>query len=131
MATSVTLDQVKVVAQQDAYIQSLADGDARFTQLLAAADKFVHSEYFGELRETAITYLTAHLLSSSKQDSGGRGPLSSISIGGISRTYTLPYLNQKTILGMTQYGLMYMELRDMCIPPFAVALPDFSWNNNT
>lgn len=125
MATSVTLAQVKGIALGDAYIQGLVDGDARFAQLLAVADKIVSSTLFMNLREEAIMYLTAHLLSASKQDSGGRGPLSSISIGGISRTYTLPYLNQKTQLGMTQYGLFYMEIRDMCIPPFAVAQPDF------
>jgi hypothetical protein len=125
MTTAITLDDVKGVAIQDAYIQGLVDGDPRFDQMLAIADKVIHSTYFGELRETAITYLTAHLLNASKQDSGGRGPLSSISIGGISRTYTLPYLNQKTILGMTQYGLMYMELRDTCIPKFFVGTPDF------
>lgn len=121
--TPTTLTNIKLIAKDDTGIQSLSDTDDEVVLVLADVALHVTDIVFGSYQEMAQRYLAAHFLSLAKQPVGGRGPLSSYSIGGISRTFTLPYLNQKTVLGSTQYGLMFMELRDMAIPKFAVAIP--------
>ncbi len=118
-----TLDRVKLIAKDDSGIQALSDSDLEVIMVLEDVALAVIEAVFGSYTEMAQRYLAAHFLSLANQPVGGRGPLSSYNMGGISRTFTLPYLNQKTVLGSTQYGLMFMEIRDMTIPAFAIAIP--------
>lgn len=114
MAT--TLDNIKLITQDDDNIQGLHDSDPAVVQVLADVEKYV-PERFGDYREMAQRYLAAHFLSIAFAASGGQGPLSTESIGGVSQSFTLPYLNQKTVIASTQYGLQYLEIRDMFTVP--------------
>lgn len=118
MAT--TLDNIKQVAQGDYDIQDLHDSDPAVVQVLADVERIV-PERLGDHREMAQRYLAAHFLSVAFAASGGQGPLSTESIGGISQSFTLPYLNQKTVIASTQYGLQYLELMRMFTVPAIVA----------
>lgn len=118
-----TLERVKLIAKDDASIQALSASDPEVVMILEDVATHVTEAVFGSFTEMAQRYLAAHFLSLSSQPVGGRGPLSSSSIGGVSRTFTLPYLNQKTVLGSSQFGLMFMEYRDMAIPALAIAIP--------
>ncbi len=121
-----TLTNIKIIAKDDAYIQSLTDGDPEVVLILSDVARHVTVEIFGDDTEAAQRYLAAHFMSISKQPVGGRGPLSSINIGGISRSFTLPYLNQKTVYGATQYGLMFLEFLNRNVVPFYVITPPAS-----
>ncbi len=121
--TPTTLVNIQLIAKDDAGIQALSGSDPEVVLVLADVALHIIDSVWGTMQEMAQRYLAAHFLSLANQPVGGRGPLSSYSIGGISRTFTLPYLNQKTVLGSTQYGLMFMELRDMTIPKFVVIIP--------
>lgn len=105
-----TLDSIKAVAQDDSNIQGLHDSDKAVVQALGDVALLVPEARFGAMAEILQRYLGAHLLSLAFQAVGGQGPLSSESIGGISQSFTLPYLNQKTVYGSTQYGLHYLDL---------------------
>ncbi len=120
---SASLADVKSIAGSDAFIQGLTGSENVIVVVNAMVDIMVTETVYISLFDQAQIYLTAHLLSLSQQPVGGRGPLSTVSIGGVSRSFTLPYINQKTVLGSTQFGLMFMEIRDMMIPAFSVAMP--------
>jgi len=111
MAVLTTLKEIKAIAQGDDNFAGLQDADTAVQLALASADNFVSVGKFGKFAKDAQTYIAAHLLSLSFTEPGGRGPLSSESVGDVSVSYTLPYLNQTSVLGSTQYGLMYMELQ--------------------
>ena len=108
-----TLDDVKAIAVDDAKIQSVTDSDTVWLNMVTFADKIITEAIYGELEFEAQTYFAAHVLSMSAQPVGGRGPLSSESIGGVSQSFTLPWLNRTTVLGGTQFGIMYLEIRNM------------------
>ena len=110
MAVLTTIDKVKLVTRDDANIQALVANDPAVTQALNDADLLVPSGFTDEITELMQRYLCAHLLSLAFQAVGGQGPLSSESIGGVTQSFTLPYLNQKTVYGSTQYGLHYLDL---------------------
>lgn len=120
MAFEPTLDDVKGVAQDDAYIQALTGSEVVWTNVQAYIAKVVQETPYGDLLFDAQLYLAAHLLSMSNQPVGGRGPLSSESVGGVAQSFTLPWLNRITVLGGTQFGIMYLEIRGQVVPPFAV-----------
>lgn len=123
MAALTTLARIKAIAQQDAYIQGLsADSDA-VVMVLEDVALHVTESVFGSYTEIAQRYLAAHFLSAAGQAAGGQGPLSSESLGGVSQSFTLPYLNRQTVLGMTQYGNQYLEYERKCIVPFRVVMP--------
>lgn len=122
MAVLTNLANIKHIAQDDDHIQSLVDDNEEIlvNVVYPLVDKMVRESRFGGLTESAQTYLAAHILSLAATDSGGRGPLSSESIGDISVSYTLPYLNQTSVLASTQYGLMFLELQRKVITPVYV-----------
>lgn len=117
MAALTSLDNIKAITRGEDGIQQLQDTDIVVQQALADVDELVKPEIFGNKTEIAQRYLAAHFLSQALTDSGGRGPVSSETIGGISRSWTLPYLNQKSVLGATQYGMQYLEIRRAVVPP--------------
>jgi hypothetical protein len=116
MAALTTLDNIKAVSQDDSNIQGLHDSDKAVVQALNDVAFLVPSGRFGTATEILQRYLGAHLLSLAFQAVGGQGPLSSETIGGITQSFTLPYLNQKTVYGSTQYGLHYLDLLSKFIP---------------
>lgn len=124
MATVLTsLTRVKLIAKDDAFIQAMSDNDPEVIMILEDVARHIVVAVYGDDTEPAQRYCAAHWLSLSNQPVGGRGPLSSISIGGISRSFTLPYINQKTVYGSTQYGLMFLEFLYRNVVPFYVIIP--------
>ena len=124
MATALTtLANIQAIAANDAFIQALTGSEDIVTLILADVARHITKEVYGDDTEPAQRYCAAHWLSLSNQPVGGRGPLSSINIGGISRSFTLPYLNQKTVYGSTQYGLMFLEYLYRNVVPFYVIVP--------
>lgn len=122
MAVLTTINDIKSIAQDDDHIQSLVDDNESILAnvVYPLVKQMVREPKFGALTKAAQTYLAAHILSLAATDSGGRGPLSSESIGDISVSYTLPYLNQTSVLASTQYGLMFLELQRKVITPVFV-----------
>lgn len=123
MTLLTTIDDVKAVAQSDTNIQGLTGTELAVTNAMDLAEQMVDETRYLGLTKTAQTYLVAHILSLAFTEAGGRGPLSSESIGGISQSFTLPYLNQHTVLASTQYGLMYLEMRRHRVVRAIVASP--------
>lgn len=115
-----TLAEVQAVAQDDASIAALTGSETVWTLVQAFVNKIVTDTVYGDLEKEAQLYLSAHMLSMANQPVGGRGPLSSESIGGIAQSFTLPWLNRTTVLGGTQFGIMYLEIRNMVVAPIRV-----------
>lgn len=115
-----TLEDVQAIAQDDAAIQALTGSETEWVNVQAYVDKTVTEGVYGLLEFDAQMYLSAHLLSLTNQPVGGRGPLSSESIGGLSQSFTLPWLNRTTVLGGTQFGIMYLEIRDQAVEKIRV-----------
>ncbi len=122
MAALATLDDVKAVAQADENIQAMHEADTAVVNAMSLVDQIVKDTRFGNLTKQAQTYFAAHILALATTEAGGRGPLSSETIGGVSQSFTLPYLNQRTVIASTQYGVMYLELRDHVIVS-AISVP--------
>lgn len=121
MAIEPTLAEVKSITLDDTFIQAIPDeNDTTWVTASAYVDRTVKDFPYGDLKKDAQLYLMAHLLAMAKVPIGGRGPLSSESVGGVSQSFTLPWLNRTTINGGTQFGLMYLEIRNQVVPPFAV-----------
>ncbi len=114
-----TLVNIQAIAQDDAGIQAATDTDTDVVLIIEDVARYVTVAIFGDDTEAAQRYAAAHFLSIARQPVGGRGPLSSYSVGGISRTFTLPYINQKTVFGATQFGLMYLEFLNRNVVPYA------------
>jgi len=115
------LDDIQAVAQDDDFIQGLVDDTAPELVLIAEfVDLLAPEAKYGANAKMAQAYLAAHLLSVAAIDAGGRGPVSSESIGGVTRSWTLPYLNQTTVIASTQYGLMFLEVQNRTIPNLIV-----------
>ena len=121
MAIVPTLAEVKAIAVDDAFIQAIADEtNATWVRIEAYVDRTVKEDPYGDLKADAQLYLMAHMLSMANQPVGGRGPLSSESIGGISESFTLPWLNRTTVLGGTQFGIMHLEIRSQVVAAFRI-----------
>lgn len=110
-----TIADVQAIAVDDTFIQGLAGTEVVWDNMVTFVDKVVRIDEYGTLEFDAQLYLAAHILSMANQPVGGRGPLSSESIGGISQSFTLPWLNRTTVLGGTQFGIMHLQIRDMVI----------------
>lgn len=123
MTALTTLDDVKAVSKADDSIQALHESDLAFVNALALADNMVQMSRYGVHTKDAQTYYVAHILALAATEAGGKGPLSQESIGGVMQSFTLPYLNQHTVMASTQYGLMFLELRDHVIVPAMVIKP--------
>lgn len=118
-----TLERVKAVAQDDANIQALTGNETVWEIILEDVQRECVEDVFGDDTEQAQRYLAAHRLATAFQPNGGRGPVSSVSVGGISQSFTLPYLNRKDDLGSTQYGMKFIQIRDRNIAAWRVAIP--------
>lgn len=115
------LEEIKIIAGDDDFIQSLThDSFPEFVLISEFVDTLAPVAKFGANAKLAQSYLAAHLLSVAAVDAGGRGPVSSETIGGVSRSWTLPYLNQTSVIASTQYGLMFLDMRNHTIPSLMV-----------
>lgn len=123
MAFLPTLEEVQVIAQASSQIQALTDTDPLWVLIKEQVDEQVSPTAFKNKTKTAQLYLAAHFLSMAFTDTGGRGPLSQLQIGDVTKAYTLPWLNRKDSYGGTQYGLTYIQIRDSVIPSVAMAIP--------
>jgi len=118
-----TLDDVKAIAGKDDNIQALHASDPVVIFAINLAEKMAPEGKFKTLTLEAQTYLAAHLMSLANTVAGGQGPLSSETIGGISQAFTLPYLNQTTVIASTQYGVMYLEMMRSVVVPVRTIKP--------
>lgn len=123
MVALATLDDVKAIAQSDDNIPHMHESDIAVVNALDLADQTIKTGHFGNLTKNAQIYFVAHVLSLAATVAGGRGPLSSESIGGVTQSFTLPYLNQQSVIASTQYGLMYLELRGQVTVPAIIIKP--------
>ena len=117
-----TLSSIKLIAKSDTGIQALSADDPEVVMVINDVCDWIAKAKFGETTEMAQRYAAAHFLSLANQPVGGRGPLSSENVGGISQSFTLPYLNQKTVFGSTQFGLFYLECARRTQVAFDVAM---------
>lgn len=116
-----TLAEIQEVAKDDDNIQGILHKlKDSFVLISELVDTIAPEAKFGNNAKAAQTYLAAHLLSVAAVDAGGRGPVSTESIGGVARSWTLPYLNQTSVIASTQYGLMFLEMQNRTIPPVLV-----------
>ncbi len=121
MAIDPTLAEVQAITLDDAFIQAIpSEADPTWVVTEAYVDLTVKDFPYGLLKKQAQLYLMAHFLSMANQPVGGRGPLSSESVGGVAQSFTLPWLNRTTVLGGTQFGIMFLEIRNQVVTPFAV-----------
>ena len=117
MASSTDLNKVKAITRKDPNIQSLHASDDAVVFALLLAEEMAPLGKFKAKAEAAQTYFVAHILSVAFTVAGGQGPLSSESVGGVAQSFTLPYLNQTTVIASTQYGLMYLEMVRSTVVP--------------
>ena len=110
-----TIADIQAIALDDTFIQGLAGTETVFTNMSVYVDKVVTEAVYGPLEFDAQLYLAAHILSMANQPVGGRGPLSSESVGGVAQSFTLPWLNRTTVLGGTQFGIMHLEIRSQIV----------------
>ena|SRR5215208_265149 len=102
---------------------ALVDGDPLVEDVLAQVELEVQESIFGRFTERAQRFLAAAMLAQVFQEPEGRGALSSETVGGVTQSWTMPNLNMKTQIGATQYGLRFIEIRNMVIPPAAMVPP--------
>lgn len=121
MAVIPTLAEVKAITLDDAFIQAIPDeNDPTWVRVVEYVDRTVKDNPYGVLKPDAQLFLIAHFLSMANVPIGGRGPLSSDSVGGVSQSFTLPWLNRTTVLGGTQFGIMHLEIRNQVVAAFRV-----------
>ena len=92
-------------------------------QAYGYAECNINPDQFGKRAQEACDFFVAHVAAVANQDSGGSGPLSTESIGGISVSRTLPYLNRTTVLGATQFGNRYLDIIKASVVPYRVVKP--------
>ncbi len=122
MAAITNLNRVKAIAGADTFIQGLSPSDPIVLQALDYADKQIKSSHYGIHTLEAQDFFAAHVMSMAGQPNGGRGPLSSRTVGRITTAFTLPYLNRTTVLGATQYGNRFIDIRNMVTAAFRVII---------
>ena len=120
MAAITNLARIKAITADDSFIDGLTGADPIVNQVLGYVDVEVQSDHFGVRTQQAQDYLGAHYLSMAGQANGGRGPLSTRTVGGVNTGFTLPYLNRTTVRGATQYGNQYLDIRDAVTAAFRV-----------
>lgn len=92
------------------------EADPRLQLFIDEAQLQISESVFGDFYDTAIGYLTAHLLSSDKMANGGKGFVSSETVGDLSRSYTQAGGILASGLASTTYGQRYLNLLRLVKP---------------
>lgn len=100
---STTFDNVVDIAPE----LSSADED-RVARFIAMAERWLSEDFYGDLYDDAVAYLTAHLLTLSGR-TGVSGSVTSSKVGDLSRTYGAAV--DSTDLDATTYGQTLKMLR--------------------
>lgn len=79
------------------------------TQILTFVSTFLSEDVWGGLIDTGRAYLAAHLATSGSRGGAG-GPVTSESVGQVSRAYAASIAAGAAQLGSTAYGLTYEYL---------------------
>lgn len=120
-----TLVQIQGLAKGSPEIQALLPTDQLVIDTLNDVAQMVTQAVFLSNVERAQRCLAAHFLAMGVQGTGVRGHVSSKSAGGLSTSYTMPWLTRRDMFAATQYGMQFLNLVDRCVPPIAIApLPD-------
>lgn len=83
--------------------------DAQWTAFIADALLQVNVDVWGSKYTLGVIYLVAHFAKVSKM-SGASGPVSSETVGQVSRTYKIANFDQWNEYGSTGYGLSYLRM---------------------
>jgi hypothetical protein len=104
----VTRDEVLGLAPELSVVE---DGDARWAFFAEEANRLSQAVW-GDLRPYAMLYLVAHKMTVSVRGaaSGGRGAVTSESVGGVSRTYATVAGAGPTDYETTIYGAEYKRM---------------------
>ena len=104
--------------------------DPRVQLFLDQASRRVSPAAFDTLADDALSYLSAHLLATSAQAasasvSGARGPISSETVGPLSRAYSNGWTGASSDVppeyASTQYGVQFWQLLKLSFPTPALA----------
>jgi hypothetical protein len=117
MSALTDLSKIQEIARGEPVIQALDDNDEVVTLVLDQVALEVPESVFGRFTELAQRYLAAHLLKMAHNSANADGKLASETVGSVSQSFTLPYFTTKTVLGATQYGMEFLELRNRVIVP--------------
>lgn len=80
------------------------------TAVLASVELQVNDDAWDDLASTGKAYLAAHLATlAARGASGAAGPVTSESVGQLSRSYAAP-ATPSSSLGLTSYGQEYLRL---------------------
>jgi hypothetical protein len=99
--------------------------DARVTSFLNQAARRMDAASFGALYDDAQSYLTAHLLTIAKRNeagfaAGASGPLTSVTVGPLSKTFSAGGSRGGAASGdgfeATPYGVEYLALQRITLP---------------
>lgn len=87
--------------------------DSAFTTAIADAALQLAPDFWGDILDLATVYLCAHMLAVQNPSvvSGGAGPVSSESVGPISRSYAVKAVDDAEEYATTRWGLEYVRLR--------------------
>lgn len=104
--------------------EAAAATDAQVAKAAEVAALEVDADTWGERYQTALEYLTAHYLVGSHPGLGGvaAGPVQSVSVGGVSKTFAVSLVNQQASgpHAGTRYGATYDAwLSSLIIPVFS------------
>lgn len=107
MPIAVTAAEVTNVAKEFAQ-----EDPARIDMFIEFARLFICESVWGSKAKFAIIYYAAHLLKMSQiAESGGAGPITSESVGELSRSYGTDASSESGDLSQTTYGQMIRGLR--------------------
>lgn len=98
------------------------DQDRKVDLFVSFAERRIDRDVWGDCADEACLYLTAHLLASSGgaggPGGGVAGPITSESVGNLSRSYGQINFNSQgndELFAITKYGQLFLNLRRSCI----------------
>ncbi len=113
--------QAAPYAPNDAAIQATSDSDG--AAYIAAALLEIVGDCWGDLKDPATAWLAAHKAKNASTDGGSSsasGPVTSQSVGSVSKSYASGSVNYSTAedsdLASTQFGRNFLRLRALACP---------------
>jgi hypothetical protein len=97
------------------------EADPRLQLFIDQASRRVSESVFGDFYDDAVHNLVAHLLTRDKQSNGGKGFVSSETVGDLSRSYTQAGGILASGYSATAYGQEYLKILRLVQPTPMVA----------
>lgn len=121
-AVEVTWEEVLLVASGSPDVCKFKTNTQQEFFLNQAGRRFVRADY-DDFTAEIQAYAAAHFAQMAKTEAAGLGPASSESIGGVSRSNTLPSLNTNETWGETIYGRVVKKIMATRAPTTVVVNP--------